>query len=255
MTDSELPNWQVPNWLAGETAIVTGAGAGIGRAIATLFDAAGAFVVAADRDFGAAEATVAQLSAGQALALDMADVYAVREAVIGVHAALGRLDILINNAGIYPMMALDLLDAETWTRTLAINLLGPSAALQAAASVMEDGARIVNISSIDSLRPSAPGLGHYGASKAALNALTRSAAVELGPRGIRVNALLPGVIATPGTSGSSDAHRQPFIDRAVARRIGTPDDIARAALFLAGPLATFVHGQQIVVDGGLTING
>ncbi|MET0371423.1 MAG: SDR family NAD(P)-dependent oxidoreductase, partial [Sphingobium sp.] len=234
---------------------VTGAGAGIGRAIALLFGAAGAFVVAADRDLAAAEATAAHLSAGQALQLDMADADAVRAAIAGVHAARGRIDVLVNNAGVYPMMELDQLDAATWARTLGINLLGPSVALQAVAAVMQPGGRIVNISSIDSLRPSAPGLGHYGASKAALNALTRSAAVELGPRGIRVNALLPGVIATEGTSGSPDAHRQPFIDRAVVRRLGTPDDIARAALFLAGPLAAFVHGQQIVVDGGLTING
>ncbi|MDO7842190.1 SDR family NAD(P)-dependent oxidoreductase [Sphingomonas immobilis] len=250
-----MTDYDVPAWLAGETAIVTGAGAGIGRATAVLLARAGAFVVAADRDLAAAEATVAAMGAGQALALDVADADAVRAAIAAVHDARGRIDILVNNAGVYPMVALDQLDAATWTRTLGINLLGASAAMQAAAAVMTAGARIVNISSIDSLRPSAPGLGHYGASKAALNALTRSAAVELGPRGIRVNALLPGVIATEGTSGSPPEYRQPFIDRAPARRLGAPDDIARAVLFLAGPLAAFVHGQQLVADGGLTING
>ena len=109
-------------------------------------------------------------------------------------------------------------------------------------------------SSIDSLRPSAPGLGHYGASKAALNALTRSASVEYGPRGIRVNALLPGVILTDGTSGGPEEFRKAWADRSSARRIGTPEDIAAATLFLAGPLADFVHGHCLVADGGLTIN-
>ena len=114
---------------------------------------------------------------------------------------------------------------------------------------------VVNISSIDSLRPSAPGLGHYGASKAALNALTRSVAVEYGPRGIRVNALLPGVIATEGTSRTPEEARAVWAARAPAGRIGTPEDIAGATLFLVSPLAAFMHGQTMVVDGGLTING
>lgn len=243
-------------WLAGETAIVTGAGAGIGRAIAMILARAGAHVAAADKDGDAARDTVDALQgSGQAIVLDILDRPAIAAMAEQVFADRGRIDILVNNAGIYPMAPLDEADDSLWDLTLGVNLRGAFAAMQAAARHMGDGARMVNISSIDSLRPSAPGLGHYGASKAALNALTRSAAVEYGPRGIRVNAVLPGVIATEGTSGTPDAARQIWADRAPARRIGTPQDIAAATLFLVSPLARFMHGHAMVVDGGLTING
>jgi NAD(P)-dependent dehydrogenase (short-subunit alcohol dehydrogenase family) len=251
-----VSSFSAPSWLAGETAIVTGAGAGIGRATALLLAEAGALVIAADRAPDAARATADEIGASaRALELDVSDGAAVRAAINKVHGETGRVDILVNNAGVYPMVALNELDDAIWDRTLGVNLRGACYVMQAAAQLMRSGGRIVNISSIDSLRPSAPGLGHYGASKAALNALTRSAAVEYGPLGIRVNALLPGVIATEGTSGTPPEYSQAFADRAPARRLGTPTDIARAALFLVSPLAEFMHGHAMVVDGGLSING
>ena len=245
-----------PIWLAGDIAIVTGAGAGIGRATAHMLAAAGAHVIAVDKNAAAAKATLAGFpEQGEALAIDITDRVAARAMVEQVAARHGRIDILVNNAGIYPMVPIDDLDDAVWDLTFDVNARGAFALMQAAARHMIEGARIVNVSSIDSLRPSAPGLGHYGASKAALNALTRSAAGEYGPRGIRVNALLPGVIATEGTSGTPDEFQKIWADRAPARRIGAPDDIARAALFLVSPLAQFMHGHAMVVDGGLTITG
>lgn len=245
----------IPDWLRNEVAVVTGAGSGIGRAIANYLAGAGAHVVVVDRDEAAAQATVDGIGhSAEALTLDITDSSAVATAFAAIADRHGRIDVLVNNAGVYPMLAIDELDDATWDRVLSVNLRGAFTCMREAARRMESGGRIVNISSIDSLRPSAVGLGHYGASKAALNALTRSAAVEYGPLGLRVNALLPGVIATEGTSATPDEQRREWASRTPVRRLGTPEDIAGAVLFLVSPFAAFVQGHGLVVDGGITIS-
>lgn len=241
--------------LNGKVALVTGAGSGIGRAIAQQLSAFGAFVVIVEQDPALADQTLAAISAaggqGAVIAADVAEESQLTTAIHDTATGHGRLDILVNNAAIYPHAAIDELTGDQWNRVVAVNLRAPFVAMREAGRVMTEGGVIINISSVDSLRPSSAGLGHYGATKAALNALTRSASVEFGPRGIRVNAVLPGVICTRDLPSSHPSYAT-WANRSVIKRIGMPFDIAGAVLFLAGPLAAFIHGQTLVVDGGIT---
>ena len=168
----------------------------------------------------------------------------------------GRLDILVNNAGIYPPGGqLPDIDMQVHSRTYEVNVFGPLRCTAEAAWRMDPGGRIINMSSMESLRPSGPGLSHYSATKAALNAITRASAVDLAERGIRVNAILPGVVRTEGTSGSPPQLFEMIEARAPSRRVGVPDDIAGAVLFLASRASEYVNGHCLVVDGGMTIAG
>ena len=243
----------------GKIAVVTGAGAGIGRAIALRLAGAGATVAVLDKDEQQARQTLEAITqaggTGCSWSADVGNGPAVTNIIQEIAVTFGRVDILVNNAGIYPVAPIDELSDELLDKVFAVNLRGALYCLREAGRQMQGGGVIINISSIDSLRPSAPGLGAYGASKAALNALTRSAAVEYGPRGIRVNAILPGVIVTEGTSIMPDEARQFYASRTPLGRNGVPDDIAGAVLLLASPLACFVTGQTLIVDGGFTING
>ena len=184
-------------------------------------------------------------------------------AVDAAVAEFGRLDILVNNAGIFSNYLLENLDEDEFRRTLDINVLGTHFMTRAAAAAMRshgNGGSIITISSIDALRPSAPGLLHYDASKHAVFGMMKSAAIELGPDGIRVNAIAPGSSFTEGVrlmlEGSApeghdiDAQFDAVAARTPLRRACDPDDVARVALFLASDLASFVTGEQIVVDGG-----
>jgi NAD(P)-dependent dehydrogenase (short-subunit alcohol dehydrogenase family) len=244
--------------LDGECAVVTGAGAGIGRAIAEVLGAAGASVVAADLDPAAGEKTARRIAeaGGTAIAVsaDMGSEEGPGETMEAAIGAFGRIDILVNNAGIYPPGGqLPEIDWNAHARTHAVNVFGPLRCTAEAARRMEAGARIVNMSSMESLRPSGPGLSHYSTTKAALNAITRASAVDLGEQGVRVNAVLPGLIKSEGTSG----HPQQLFDmiaaRAPSHRVGEPLDIAGAVLFLASKASAYVNGQCLVVDGGMTI--
>ena len=243
----------------GKIAVVTGAGAGIGRAIALHLAGAGAKIAVLDKDEQLGRQALAAVTqaggVGRSWSVDVGNGPAVQRIFQEIVETFGRVDILVNNAGIYPASTIEELSDELLDKVFAVNLRGALYCLREAARQMQGGGVILNVSSIDSLRPSAPGLGVYGASKAALNALTRSAAVEYGPRGIRVNAILPGVIATEGTTGLPDEARRYFASRTPLGRNGVPDDVAGAVLLLASPLAAFVNGQTLVVDGGLTING
>jgi 2-dehydro-3-deoxy-D-gluconate 5-dehydrogenase len=249
--------------MRGKTAIVTGAALGIGQAIARRLADAGAAVVIADINLEAAQATASEIVGRERLALAVrADASRVEDAQATVQQAVerfGRVDILVNNAGIFPFApALELTEAQ-WDRVLDLNLKGAFFFAQAAAKQMVaqgTAGAIVNIASIDGMHPTGY-LAHYDASKGGLVMVTKSLAKELGPRGIRVNAIAPGGIQTPGvaaaTAGqqtSSGSETTDAIAQIPLGRIGQPDEIATVALFLAGPAASYMTGSVVVVDGG-----
>jgi len=134
-------------------------------------------------------------------------------------------------------------------------LFGAMRCTSEAAKCMQPGGRIINISSMESVRPSGPGATHYGTTKAALNGFTRASAVDLAPLGIRANAVLPGFIKTEGTAGMPQAALDHMAARAPSGRVGEPADIAAAVLYLASPASSYVNGHCLVVDGGTTIQG
>jgi 2-deoxy-D-gluconate 3-dehydrogenase len=249
--------------LGGQTAVVTGAGMGLGRGIAEALHAAGASVVVADRDAAAAGETQALLDRareGGAHAV-VADVTVRADIDAMVAAAVerfGGVDILVNNAGIYPMVPFLEMDADLFEQVLRVNLIGGFLATKAVVPRMIEqgrGGRIVNISSVDALHPSGPGLVHYDASKHGVWGMTKALALELAEHGIFVNAVAPGIIRTPGTSGEAVtpeviAHNEARIPM---HRLGEPADIGRVVVFLASGLAGYVTGAQIVADGGVLL--
>lgn len=235
---------------AGRVAIVTGAGRGIGAAIAAELAARGAKVAALEAD-----PTLAR-QAG-AILCDVADRAAVDAACTRVEAELGPVDILVNNAGISPKHdgraapAFEMDPAE-WDRVLAVNLTGAWNLVRrlTPGMVAQRWGRIVNQSSIAG-KAFTPIVGcHYAATKAALIGLTRHLAGELGPHGITVNAIAPGRIATPMVAVAGGATNAAVVAGTPLRRLGTPEEVARAACFLTGPDAEFVTGQTIDVAGG-----
>jgi NAD(P)-dependent dehydrogenase (short-subunit alcohol dehydrogenase family) len=243
--------------LRGRRAVVTGAAAGIGRSVACRLAEAGADVVVADIG-NTTEAVAAADSAGDGRVvgyhLDVTDSAAVAGAVIFTVERFGGLDIWVNNAGIYPVAtALETTD-EQWDAVHGINLRGAFVGAREAGREMVragHGGVIVNVVSIAAFK--AAGLPHYVASKHGLNGLTKSLAVELGPQDIRVLSVAPGMIQTPGmevrTEGLPDINAE-VAARLPLRRIGEPDDIARAVLFCVSDLAAFMTGSAVVVDGG-----
>ncbi len=244
--------------LTGRTAIVTGGAMGIGQGIACRLHEAGANLVIADLDLGAAQdtaASIAEQRAGSVLAVgtDVSEADSVQDLIDATVAGFGGVDILVNNAGIYPMVPLSELDAATFRRVLDVNLTGLFLCTKAASRRMIEqgrGGRIVNVTSIDALHPSMVGLAHYDASKHGAWGFTKNVALELAEHGIWVNAVAPGGIATPGTGDMDDTNMQAFEAMIPMHRMGEPDDIGRAVLFLASDLASYMTGSQIVVDGG-----
>lgn len=241
--------------LSDKQALVTGGGKGIGRAIAARFVEAGAAVTIADVDPDAAS-TAAELGAAFARC-DITDPADVADACSAAGAGPdGAIDILVNNAGIYPTTG-SMLEAtdEFVSRMLDVNVRAQFSAAREAAKRMPDGGCIINMASIAAMGGGAR-ISAYSASKAAVVALTRAFANELGPKGIRVNAIAPGVIDTPGVRHETAALLASGLDieSVIAanplRTAGHPDHIARAALFLASDLACFVNGHLLVVDGG-----
>ena len=246
--------------LSGRRALVTGGAKGIGAAISTRLAQAGAHVTIADLDAdgqGTAEALRAAGLSASYVACDITDAAQLGDAMLA--AADGApLDILVNNAGIFPTTGPidDVTDAFV-ARMLEINVRAQYSAARDAARLMTNGGSIVNLASIAAIRGGA-NITAYSVSKAAVVGLTRAFANELGPKGIRVNAIAPGIIDTPGVQ----AQLAPLkaggldIDKAIAanplRIAGQPDHIARAALFLVSDLAAFVTGHLLVVDGGAT---
>lgn len=249
--------------LHGKAAIVTGGAMGIGAAITTRLAEAGAAVLIADVNEEEARRTAARIgeTGSQVVAFraNMSQVGDIRAMVAATVERFGRLDVLVNNAGIFPFTPALEMTEEQWDRVLDVNLKGAFFAAQAAARAMVAGGRIVNIASIDGLHPTGY-LAHYDASKGGLVMLTRSLALELGPRGIAVNAIAPGSINTPGAattaalSGNSAIAMEGFLKRIPLGRVGEPDEIAKVALFLASGAADYITGELIVVDGGYLLS-
>jgi 2-dehydro-3-deoxy-D-gluconate 5-dehydrogenase len=244
--------------LSGRTALVTGAAMGIGVGVARRLHEAGANVAIADLDGQAAQSAAAELAerrSDSALAMrcDVAEEASVEQMTQATVERFGAIDILVNNAGIYPMVPLSELDAATFRRVLDVNLTGLFLCTKAVSAHMIErgaGGRIVNVTSIDALHPSMIGLSHYDASKHGAWGFTKNVALELAAHGIWVNAVAPGGIATPGTAGMDEARIEAFEQAIPMGRMGDPDEIGRAVLFLASDLSSYVTGAQLVVDGG-----
>lgn len=242
--------------LDGQVAIVTGGARGIGLGIATVLRAEGADVVVADIDGAAATAAASRLSgAGEHAFAVHADVSAQADAESMAAEAVGRwgrIDILAANAGIYPHIALADIGVADWNRVMAINVTGAMLAIQACVPRMTDRGygRIVLTSSITGSVVGQPGYTHYGASKAAMLGLMRSAALELAAAGITINAVLPGNVRTPGFADLGPEHERRMLAAIPANRFAEPEDVGWAVRFLASREAAYITGQTLIIDGG-----
>lgn len=240
--------------------LVTGAGSGIGRATAELFASEGAIVAAVDLTDDAVSATVEAIEAAGGRAhgqvLDVSDAERVATVVAELAEAMGRLDVVVNNAGVSAAASIDdeaSFDA-VWERTIAVNLTAHTTVVRAALPHLEasDAGRIVNIASVEGLGAQ-PSLTAYVAAKHGVVGLTRSMAVDLGRRGITVNAICPGPIRTGMTAEIPDQAKERFARRKVPLgRYGEPIEIAQMILNLALPASSYVTGAVIPVDGGMT---
>jgi 3-oxoacyl-[acyl-carrier protein] reductase len=238
-----------------QVAVITGSARGIGLAIAERFAAAGAKVVICDIDEAGVAEAAARLGGG-ALGIK-ADVTSASEVAALFDTTvkeLGRVDVVVNNAGITRDKLMLRMKEEDWDMVLDINLKGSFLVTKTASRIMmkQRSGRIVNISSVVGLTGNA-GQANYSASKAGLIGLTKSAAKELAARGITVNAVAPGFIETEMTRAMPEAAREEFLKQVLISRPGTPDDIASAVMFLASDQASYITGQVLTVDGGLTV--
>jgi NAD(P)-dependent dehydrogenase (short-subunit alcohol dehydrogenase family) len=238
---------------AKRTVLVTGAAQGLGRGIAQAFADLGDLVIVADLDGDGAAKAAAEIG-GDALPVDISNAESVAEAAEQVKTRHGKIDVLVNNAGVVggggPLLDLDIgvLDGA-----LAVNVRGTVLMTQAFGKMMKDAGKgvIVNISSIGARQPT-PGLGHYEATKAAVDAITRTTAIELAPFGIRANAVAPGPVITPLTAGlvaDPDA-RAAWETRIPLGTIAEVTQIAPAAVFLASDDASHITGVSLALDGG-----
>ncbi|WLP91714.1 glucose 1-dehydrogenase [Gordonia sp. NB41Y] len=244
--------------LSGKRVFVTGSGAGIGKAIAALFIERGASVVVSDRDEAAAASAATEIGAAGVANCDVTDESAVQEAISAAVAILGGLDVLVNNAGIEISSPLLQQSTDSFDHIYAVNVRGPFVAMKAAIGhLVESKGNVVNIASVAGVGGS-PLLGSYCATKAALIQLTRVAAVEMRPAGVRVNAVCPGFADTSMVErlvpDFEAATQVPFGDLVAAKqgRLGTPQDIAEVCAFLASDRASWITGSHYILDGGLT---
>ena len=253
--------------LAGRVAVVTGGTSGLGRAIALAFAREGAAVTIGDvreRPADGAPSTAEAIrSAGGRAAYEATDVTsraAVEALVLRAVTEFGALDVMVNSAGVLSVLtpAVDKTEAE-WARVIGVDLTGVWFGCQAALRELirqDRGGRIINISSRLALQGVAPGRADYCAAKGGVSSLTRQLAVEAGPHGITVNAICPGFIVTNATRELAAAGKLEEVRRRTPyRRLGTPEDVAGCAVFLASPESEFITGQNLTVDGGASIAG
>jgi 3-oxoacyl-[acyl-carrier protein] reductase len=249
--------------LSGTVSLVTGAGRGIGQAIADRLAANGSVVVYTDVDAASAQAAASRTDGAKSMGLDVTKPQEIAAVIDQVVAEHGQLDVLVNNAGVNTLahrVTLDEFPREEWDRILAVDLTGLYEVSKAAARVMRarGSGRIINIASIAGLVPLRLQCA-YVAAKAGVVNLTRAMALELGPYGILVNGVAPGSTLTEGTrrlfyaeDGSFHAHAQRMLDHVPLGRPGLPEEIAVAVLFLADPENSYTNGHMLTVDGGWT---
>lgn len=255
-----MNNYKSNDWLglSGAVCVVTGAAGGIGAVVARELVKQGASVVLLDLDVSKCTELAANLSEHSevpvsALACDISDAGSVQQAAAQVQALHGRCDVLVNNASVLRAASLETITLEQWNQVLSVNLSGYLLCAQAFGQQMlaQGSGRIINIASIAAHSPQ-PWSGAYSTAKAGVAMLSRQFAVEWGDRGIRSNAICPGLIRTPL---SAAFYADPDIERqrcamTASRRIGEPQDIADAVLFLASARSSYINGTELVVDGG-----
>lgn len=252
--------------LAGKAAIITGAGHGIGRATALRFAQEGAAVLVADLDGpaaqDAAQAIVAAGGRASAATIDVAQPADCQRMAEQAEQAFGRIDILVNNAAAFLYGHVETASVEDWQRVLAVNVIGPSQGVRAVLPALRraGGGAIVNVASVSAFIAQ-PRFVPYNSSKAALLQMTRCLAMDLAVDNVRVNTVCPGAIRTRATDNhirkmgmDPAAAYDQFAADAVLKRMGRPEEIAAAVLFLASDEASFITGTQLVVDGGATID-
>lgn len=235
----------------GKSIIVTGAASGIGRATAGLFASRGGSVMIADlkpdeADKAAAEIRMQGFKA-ESVACDVSDEKQVENAVDRTIAAFGRLDVVVNNAGLMVFKSIEELTGEDWEKILRVDLLGAFYFTRQAFLNMKEGGAIVNVSSVHAVETT-PLVAPYAAAKAALLSLTRSSSLEGGPKKIRVNAVLPGAIDTPMLWNNPNV--KAGLEKIDKSRVGKPEDIADVIAYLASDDARFVQGAFVLADGG-----
>lgn len=255
--------------LTGKTAIVTGGAMGIGLGIVERLARAGANVLIADfNEDAGTESAKAMGEKGlnvKSVKVDVSNEAEVKNMVAVAVSEFGSIDIMVNNAGIFPQVPLSKMTVEDFDRVIAVNLRGVFLCTEAASKqmiVQNKGGKIINVTSIDALHPSMIGLAHYDASKHGVWGFTKNAALELAQHQIWVNAIAPGGVATPGTTPKSEpaagvdmaAIIETFLAKIPMHRMGVPDDIGKVALFLASDMSSYITGAQLVVDGGALLS-
>ena len=244
--------------LDGKKAVVTGAGRGIGKAIALTLAQAGADVVCLSRTQANVDETAAEIRAlgrqAWAFAVDVADAASSQEAATAILKETGSIDILVNNAGVTRDDLLMRMSEEAWDTVMDTNLKGAFTLCKAFARTFmkQRSGRIINIASVIGLMGNA-GQANYAASKAGLIGFTKSIARELSSRGVTCNAIAPGFIETDMTAALNESQRQAILEKIPLNRLGQVEDIAQAVVYLAGPGAGYITGQVLTVDGGMVM--
>ena len=237
----------------GKVAIVTGAASGQGAAEARAFAAAGAFVVLADVDEAGRDLAASLGENAVFQHLDVTDAAGWAATVGLARQRFGRLDVLVNNAGVYKPVSFLETDEPLWSLHYRVNQLGPFLGMKAATEAMRatGGGSIINTSSFAAMS-AYPGHFAYGSSKWALRGMTRLAATELAPLGIRVNGIFPGMIDTPMLGENDPAQLAAYASAIPLGRAGTPDEVAQLVLFLASDASSYISGAEITITGGVS---